>query len=243
MSCTRLLAAPSFSDLTMLATFTLDTDHGAPTLSIDFDQLVIAGWAGRDRDAIEHHIEELAALGVPRPSSVPLYYRVADNQLTQQPRIQAVGPGSSGEVEVFAFTHAGELFISLASDHTDRPLESHSVALSKQLCAKPIGTTAWRHADVAAYWDELVLRAWIVEDGKPVLYQEGTAAALRTPLELIAGYTGGAPLPEGTGMTCGTVGAIGGIRAAQDFEMELFDPRRQRSLRHRYRCEWLPEVA
>ena len=38
---------------------------------------MVAGWTGRDSAAIEHHIEELAALGVPRPSSVPLYYRMA----------------------------------------------------------------------------------------------------------------------------------------------------------------------
>ena len=42
---------------------------------------------------------ELAALGVPRPSSVPLYYRVASHQLTQAPLIEVVGEQSSGEVE------------------------------------------------------------------------------------------------------------------------------------------------
>lgn len=225
--------------------FLLQGETGdAKTLSIDIGTLVVAGWAGRDGAAIEHHIEELAALGVPRPSSVPLYYRIADNQLTQQPRIQVLGPDSSGEAEVFAFSHGGELYVSIASDHTDRKLEAYSVAFSKQACAKPVATAAWRHADVAGHWDELVLRAWIVEGGQRVLYQEGTLASLRTPLDLIAGYTGGAGrLPEGTGMTCGTVGAIGGIRAAEDFEMELFDPRRQRSLRHRYASEALPVIA
>ena len=56
--------------------------------------------------------------------------------------------------------------------------------------------------------------------------------------------TGGAAvLPQGAGMTCGTVGAIGGIRAAADFTMDLFDPRRQRTLSHRYHVESLPVVA
>ena len=31
------------------------------------ETLVIAGWAGRDEKAIHHHIEELAAIGVPPP--------------------------------------------------------------------------------------------------------------------------------------------------------------------------------
>ncbi|HYG45579.1 MAG TPA: DUF2848 domain-containing protein [Bordetella sp.] len=227
----------------MKAVFQIESDGAARTIEADIRNLVVAGWAGRDRAAIEHHIEELAAIGVPRPSSVPLYYRIADNQLTQAGRIQAVGDASSGEVETFVFASAGELYVSIASDHTDRKLESHSVALSKQVCAKPVGTTAWRLADVSDYWDELEVRAYIVENGAQVLYQEGTLASLRTPAELIAGYTQGGPLPEGTGMTCGTVAAVGGIRPSTTFIMELSDPRRQRVLRHRYDVEVLPEVA
>jgi hypothetical protein len=194
--------------------------------------------------AIEHHIEELAAIGVPRPSSVPLYYRIAENQLTQAERVQALGGDSSGEVETFVFAADGEMYVSIASDHTDRKLETVSVAMSKQVCIKPVAAQAWRLADVAGHWDELIIRSWIVENGVQVLYQEGPLSSLRTPQELIAGYTGGAAvLPEGAGMTCGTVGAIGGIRPAADFTMELYDPRRQRSLRHRYYVDSLPVVA
>lgn len=211
---------------------------------MDFNTLIVAGWAGRDIAAIEHHIEELAAIGVPRPSSVPLYYRIADNQLTQAARVQAVGGDSSGEVETFVFAAGGEMYVSIASDHTDRKLETVSVAMSKQVCVKPVASSAWRLADVADYWDKLVIRSHIVENGVEVLYQEGPLSSLRTPQELIAGYTGGASvLPEGAGMTCGTVGAIGGIRPSAEFSMELYDPRRQRSLRHRYHVEILPVVA
>ena len=227
----------------MKLAFTLETDSGNQTLSAEISQLVVAGWAGRDRDAIEHHIEELVAIGVPRPSSVPLYYRIAENQATQAESLQVLGPDSSGEVETFVFAVGGELYVSISSDHTDRKLEAYSVAFSKQACVKPVGTTAWRHADVAEYWDELVIRAWIEENGERVLYQEGTLDSLQNPLDLIKGYTGGATLPDGTGMTCGTMGAIGGIRPSAVFEMELFDPRRNRSLRHRYVTESLPVVA
>jgi hypothetical protein len=151
------------------------------TLAPIFDTLIVAGWAGRDHAAIEHHIEELAALGIPRPSAVPLYYRIASNQLSQSSTLQVLGPDSSGEAEVFVFSHGGEMFVSLASDHTDRKLEAYSVAFSKQACIKPVATQAWRFADVAGHWDELILRSWIVEDGCEVLYQEGTLASLRAP--------------------------------------------------------------
>jgi hypothetical protein len=228
----------------MQLSFQLDAGNASRTLSTDVHTFIVAGWAGRDRDAIEHHIEELALIGVPRPSAVPLYYRVANNQLSQSPRIQAVGPHSSGEVETLVFTVDGEMYVSLTSDHTDRKLEAHSVALSKQLCVKPVGTAAWRFADVAGHWDELVIRSFIEENGAEVLYQEGALSALRTPTDLIEGYLGGASvLPEGVAMSCGTVGAIGGIRPSTAFTMELFDPRSGRSLKHRYAIEVLPEVA
>ena len=225
----------------MKLTFTLP-DQSA--LQADIDSLVIAGWAGRDMAAIEHHIEELEALGISRPSAVPLFYRVSANQLSQAEQVQVLGEASSGEVETFIFNAGGELYVSIASDHTDRKLEAHSVAFSKQACVKPVGAAAWKLSDVADYWDELVIRSWIEEDGATVLYQEGPLASLRTPSDLIARFTdGSATLPEGCGMTCGTVGAIGGIRPAASFTMELYDPRRQRALRHHYVAQSLAEVA
>lgn len=224
--------------------FTVEGSTAAQALKVDLNQLVIAGWAGRDRAAIEHHIEELAAIGVPRPSTVPLYYRVAETLVTQAERIQVLGSESSGEVETFVFSTGGEMYVSLASDHTDRKLETLGVALSKQICAKPLARTAWRFAEVAGHWDEMIVRSHIEENGARVLYQEGPLASLRPPLDLIAGFTGGAALlPDGTGMICGTVGAIGGIRPAPSFAMELVDPVLGRTITHSYRIELLPEVA
>ncbi|MGB6103150.1 MAG: DUF2848 domain-containing protein [Pusillimonas sp.] len=212
-------------------------------IQVDIRTCIVAGWAGRDLAAIEHHIEELAELGVPRPSAVPLYYHIASNQLTQEEEVEVVGDGSSGEAEVFIFSHQGKTLISLVSDHTDRKLEAHSVALSKQLCAKPVARAAWAYDDVADYWDELILRAWIEEGGKQALYQEGPLALLRPPLDLVEGHFGQPAIPEHAGMTCGTVAAIGPIRPAPSFTMELFDPRRDRSIRHSYTLRVLPEVA
>lgn len=227
----------------MILHFELQTDPSPSAISVDIKEFVIAGWAGRDRHAIEHHIEELAAIGVPRPSRVPLFYRVDCHQLTQDARIQVVGNGSSGEVETFVFMHEGELCVSLTSDHTDRKLETVSVALSKQVCAKPVGRVAWRFADLAAHWDELEIHSTITEDGKTVVYQKGSVALLQHPLDLIAAYTDGKGLPPHCAMSCGTVATIGQIRPASVFEMSLHDLRHQRVLRHRYDVDFLPEVA
>ena len=228
----------------MKVAFEVLSEAGAQTLAVEFSELIVAGWAGRDQAAIEHHIEELAAIGVPRPSATPLFYRIAVNQITQAERVQVVGAQTSGEVEAFVFSVDGVSYVSVASDHTDRELEAHSVALSKQACAKPVARQAWRLDEVADYWDELVIRSSIEEDGRTVAYQEGPLASLRTPFDLIGSYThGGTRLPDGAGMTCGTVAVQGGIRPAASFTMELFDPRRNRTLSHTYVIDVLPVVA
>ncbi|MFA5521758.1 MAG: DUF2848 domain-containing protein [Castellaniella sp.] len=215
----------------------------ASDITVNIDQFIVGGWAGRNREAIEHHIEELAELGVPRPSAIPLYYRIASDQLTQADTIQVVGDQTSGETEVLLFNHQGEHCISLVSDHTDRALEAHSVALSKQICAKPVGRTAWRLADVADHWDSLVLKAWIEEDGREVRYQDDSVSALRHPEALMRGHFDAERIPADAAMSCGTVGAIGGIRPSTHFIMVLSDPVLKRELRHEYHVQVLPEIA
>lgn len=221
----------------------LSLDGSKQSITTDINQMVIAGWAGRDQAAIEHHIEELAAIGVPRPSSVPLFYRVASQTLTQRATIEVVGHESSGEVEVFVFTHQGELLVSLTSDHTDRGLETVSVALSKQVCSKPVGSDAWRFKDIAAHWDLLRIESHINENGKRVLYQSGPLSALLHPLDLIERYAKSEVLPAEVAMSCGTVGTQGAIRPATRFEMSLIDPVLNRSLSHTYDIDILPKIS
>lgn len=223
--------------------FTLD---GVP-LRADIAGLTVAGWTGRDPAAIRHHIDELAALGVAPPSTVPLYYRVAAGLLTQAERIEAVGEATSGEVEPFLLAHGGEFFIGLASDHTDRDLEVHSVALSKQACAKPVARELWRLAEVEERLDALELRSWIKEDAASAwtVYQEGTLGSIRPLRDLIEGSglercrVAGAT----AAMLCGTLGAMGGVRPAVAFRMELRDPVRDRVIGHSYETRTLPVIA
>ena len=184
--------------------------------------LIVAGWTGRDEAALRHHIEELAAIGVPRPSSVPVFYRNGTLNVTQAERLQVLGPDTSGEAEPVVVAHGGRLWLTVGSDHTDRKAETMGIALSKQLCGKPMGRELWLLDDVASHWDQLRLRAFATIDGRRVIYQEGTLAGMRTPDDLIARY--GAALSDGTIMFCGTLAAIGGIRPSSRFEVELEDP-------------------
>jgi len=218
-------------------------DEAADILNVEVTQLVIAGWAGRDSEAVLHHIRELEALGVPAPGAVPLFYRVATNQLSQQSQLEVVGNDTSGEAEPFVFSHGGELWVSLASDHTDRHLETFSVALSKQACIKPVARSAWRMRDVVEHWDALELTSWIEEQGEWVIYQQGTLASLLTPQDLLARYLNNGTPGEGLALSCGTLGAIGGIRPASAFRMALHDPVLNRTLEHSYCTGALPVVA
>lgn len=211
---------------------------------------VVAGWTGRDPAKVRHHIEELAAIGVPPPSSVPVYYRVAASMVTQADRIETLGAETSGEVEPVLLDTGAELLLGLGSDHTDRALETHSVAAAKQICAKPVASAFWRFDRVADRLDELELRSWIQETPGAdwTLYQDGTVAAIRPLAELIAGSPHRSPdlpgrLMAGSLMFCGTLGAIGGVRPAAAFKMELRDPADGRSLSHSYTIETLPAVS
>ena len=207
----------------------------------EIDELVIAGWTGRDVAALNHHIDELKAIGVPPPSSVPLYYRAAAQLLTQADTIDVLGEDTSGEVEPVLVGTPERLWVTLGSDHTDRKAETINVTLSKQMCAKPVGPALWRYDEVKPHWEKLVLRSFVSDGGTRRLYQEGPVTNMRSPEELIKLYTGGDKLAPGTAMFCGTLAVHGGVAPGDTFEMELDDPVLGRKLTASYRIVSLPD--
>jgi Protein of unknown function (DUF2848) len=206
----------------------------------DVKHLVVAGWTGRDQAALDAHISELEALGIARPKTTPIFYRVAASLMTTADTIEVIGGDSSGEIEVVVYALGDGLWLGLGSDHTDRKAEAIGVTLSKQMCAKPVGTWLWRFSDVAPHWERLILRSFVTREGKRRLYQEGSVTTMRRPEELIRLYTSGSDLPAGTAMFCGTLAVHGAIGGGERFEMELDDPMLGRRLTHAYRVEQLP---
>jgi hypothetical protein len=195
-------------------------------------ELVIAGWTGRDEQALRKHIRELEELGVKPPKSTPIFYRVAASLFTHEAEIEVSGPDTSGEVEFVLMNTSSGIRVAVGSDHTDRKAETIGVSLSKQLCAKPVSKESWRYDELKPHWERLILRSWA--DG--VLYQEGPVNAMRSPDDLLARY----PLKEGWAMFGGTLAAKGGIRPAKVFRMELEDPVLGRKLAHEYAIRVLP---
>ena len=204
-------------------------------------RLVIAGWTGRNVAALEAHIKELEAIGVKRPKTVPIFYRVACSTLTTATFIEVMADKSSGEVEFVLFALEDGLWLGVGSDHTDRKAETIGVTLSKQLCAKPVGLTLWRYDEVKPHWDKLMLRSFVPDGGRRRLYQEGPVTNMRSPEELIKLYTGGDKLTPGTAMFCGTFAVHGDISYSGTFDMELEDPVLGRKLTHGYKIVSLPD--
>ncbi|MGA3771147.1 DUF2848 domain-containing protein [Ralstonia pseudosolanacearum] len=207
------------------------------TMQLAANTLTIAGWTGRNPMAVQHHIDELAAIGIAPPEQTPTLYRVASALLTTAPVIETVGDSSSGEVEFCLFNLDGQLYVTVGSDHTDRALERHDIALSKQVCAKPVSHACWRLDEVESHWDQLMLRSFATTDGIERLYQEGAASELLHPRTLLSKIE--APFDHGHVLFGGTVPVKGAVGAADCFRAELHDPVLGRTLACTYRTKVL----
>jgi len=203
------------------------------------EALIVIGYAGRDRAAVEHHIDELAALGVPRPASIPLFMVFPPGLITQEPSIAVTGPNTSGEAEIVVVVDGDDAFVTVGSDHTDRDLEAVHMIASKAVCPKPVAASGWTADAVGDRWEDLALRSRIDGD---VLYQDGSAATNLHPLELVAAIPWAARPPGCFVAFTGTVPVIGGIRPSTGFHAELSSPGLA-PIELSYRVETVPELS
>jgi Protein of unknown function (DUF2848) len=187
--------------------------------------LLNAGYAGRDQSEVRAHIEELAALGVPAPTTTPALYPVSP-YLAQQTSEVAVQHGqTSGEAEWAVVITGGrpeDVLITAACDHTDRALEVHGVAWSKNAGPDVLGTKAWRLVDVADQLDQIRIVGRV--GAERTIIQESTFGALLPPqywLDVLAERGDAVP---GTVLISGTVAMKTGVDQFRDrWEVELID--------------------
>lgn len=213
---------------------TFVSDKGEAQRRVEVTKVVVGGWTGRDKHALQHHIDELARIGVKPPSTTPMFYRVGLSRLSTADAIEVVGDGSSGEVEYVLLKNRGEIWVGAGSDHTDRLVEKAGITIAKQLCDKPIATRFWPLAEVEGHWEQLQIRSYVFEGGKEVLYQNGGVASLLSPRELLQKFGAEHKFEDGTLMFGGTCGAIGDIRFSPKFRFELIDPVKGRAIGHAY---------
>lgn len=142
-----------------------------------------------------------------RSKSIPVYYHIAAARLTSAEVIECSGEQSSGEVEFALVKYQDRLWVGLASDHTDRHVETYNITVSKQMCDKPIAPILWAYDEIAPHWDQITMRSYINENGARVLNQEGSVLNMLVPMALINGYAPFTTLPNGFVMLCGTFAA------------------------------------
>jgi 2-keto-4-pentenoate hydratase/2-oxohepta-3-ene-1,7-dioic acid hydratase in catechol pathway len=186
------------------------------------------GYAGRDSLQVQNHVRELAALGVPAPSRVPTLYPLPATLVSQESLLQVPHARTSGEAEWALVVGQGpdDLLLTAACDHTDRDLEVHGVAWSKQSAPDFLGDLAWRLEDVTDQFDGFVLRAWVRHDSTEQLIQEGTLDQLLPPSYWLSALNERGLLRPGTVLLGGTLPMIAGVDQFADvWRVEMSDSR------------------
>jgi hypothetical protein len=213
------------------------------TKNVQVKHLLNAGYAGREQEEVQAHIAELAELGVPGPTTTPALYPVSPYLAQQVSEVRVQHGRTSGEAEwALVITDDGVL-LTVACDHTDRELEVHGVAWSKNASPDVLGRKAWRLEDVRDHLDKITLRGWVGEGETPdTLIQDSSLEALLTPdywLEVLAERG----LKEaGTVLISGTVAMTSGVNQfARSWKVEMTDPVTGLSLDAQYVVEQMPE--
>ncbi len=213
-------------------------DHAdAPetTITLTAFAAVVAGYTGRDRHAVQEHIDELAAIGVAPPIEVPMFYAMDERSVTSAAVVTAAGDETSGEVEPLYVRCAGRYYLGVASDHTDRRLETVDVAESKRACPKPVAgkLIAVDHIDRLDL-DTATARSWV--DGEQ--YQEGQLSRLLPPREVVERFIERRAPGDGDFVLLGgTLPLIGGaFRYGREWRIRLDLPD-GRVLEHAYRVD------
>jgi 4-hydroxyphenylacetate 3-monooxygenase len=190
-------------------------------VELDAPQLIIAGYTGRNEAAVAAHIEELAAIGIPPPASVPAFFLLDPTLVTSDPVVVISGSNTSGEVEPVLIRHKGRHYLGVGSDHTDRDVERSDIAASKAACPKPVGHQVIALPDDLAMldWDAIDVESDV--DGEP--YQRGSLAAMRTPTDLLSRMTNTlGNVEDDFVIFCGTVPLLtGAFRAGRHWRVQL----------------------
>lgn len=143
---------------------------------------IVAGYTGRDMAAVQHHIDELAAIGVAPPPEVPMFYPVPGELFDTSGEHDNSDALTSGEIEPLYIRHKGTYYLGIGSDHTDRDLETQDIGDSKRACPKPVSSQVIRVDDLESLsLDQCVARSWV--DGS--LYQEGALDGIRKPADVV----------------------------------------------------------
>lgn len=221
-------------------TFRLPDDG---TVSVPVALLLNAGYAGHDQDAVAAHIAELAELGVPAPSVTPTLYPVAPYLARQTDEVPAQHTRTSGEAEwamIITGDRPEDVLITAACDHTDRALEVHGVAWSKNAAPDVIADTAWRLTEIRDHLHRIRMVA--TAGPESVIVQDSLMDELLSPdywLELLESR---GERRRGTVLLSGTVPMINADdQFADRWRVSLIDDALDRRIDLDYAIRLLPD--
>lgn len=221
--------------------FPLRFDVNGETVEVPVTTVLNGGYAGRSQEDVAAHVAELAELGVPAPTRTPCLYPVAPYLAMQTEQVPVQHDRTSGEAEwalVVAGPEERDVLLTVACDHTDRALEVHGVAWSKQAGPDVLGGRAWRLVDVADRVDELTLTAWA--GGRQI--QRGTLAELLPPQYWLDELRQRGLLRPGTVLLSGTIPMDAEVdQFADSWRVELGDPQTGDTLSCEYRLDRMPD--
>ncbi|MEH3138702.1 MAG: DUF2848 domain-containing protein [Mycobacterium kyogaense] len=211
------------------------------TVTVEPTTVLNAGYAGRNQEEVAAHIAELAELGVPAPSVTPALYPVSPYLAQQTDTVHTQHDHTSGEAEwALVITDDEDVLLTVACDHTDRTLETHSVAWSKNAAPDVLGTKAWRLRDIADRLDEITLKAWVGAD--ETLIQSGTMADLLDPDYWVGVLRERGLFRPGTVLLSGTITMLPEVNQFADaWKVELSDPATGFTSTCQYRTKAMPE--
>ncbi len=215
---------------------------GSKQLNFIVDHLICSGWVGKDRQALQEHIDELAKLGIAGPSRIPIYMNFSTYLLTTDDEISVISSQSSGEIEYVLLWRGEEIWVTVGSDHTDREVEAKSIPASKQMYAKCLAKECWPWPDIEDHWDNLVLRCWVFKDKEKILYQEASLGTILSPQEIMAKIPEAESLKgKGVVLFSGTIATKSGLIYGDAYKLEMEDPILGRRIAHKYTVKILPQ--
>lgn len=211
--------------------------------SLIVTDLLNAGYAGREQAEVKAHIAELAELGISGPATTPALYPVSPYLAQQTSEVSVQHGRTSGEAEWALVITDTDVLLTVACDHTDRELEVHGVAWSKNASPDVLGRTAWRLDDVQDHLDQITLKAWVGEgEEADTLIQESSMAALLAPDYWLNVLSERGLNKPGTVLISGTVAMINGVdQFARSWKVELHDPTTGQSINAAYAVREMAE--
>ena len=223
-------------------TLTFELPDG-DSVSASVNLLLNAGYTGHDQDAVAAHIAELAELGVPAPSTTPTLYPVAPYLAQQTDEVAAQHARTSGEAEwamIITGDRPEDVLITAAGDHTDRALETHGVAWSKNAAPDVIGRRAWRLTEISDHLHRIRLIATVGKDDK--IIQNALMDELLPPEYWLQVLQTRGERTAGTVLLSGTVPMINAVdQFADRWQVWLIDDELGRRIDLAYSVRLLPD--